>query len=474
MLAIDLGSTVCKAGYLDRRGTIVAQGRAPCPRPAVAGGQPALADFWPVLHAAVRAAGDELRCAGQEPRPAALGLSCRAMFGIFLDQDGQPLPGSGQMLAVRGAPDTIATCASPAWGPDGPYAYAYASRQVATARWYRRTHPDCWQRVRRIGALRDWLVLQLTGQWVTDLATGPGQDDWPRAVPTLTTAPLDAFPPVRDGHTVAGALIAPAASALGLPAGTTIVTGYHDGSAAGIGTGTIAPGDTCLTIGTNLAFRPVCEPRPPDCFGYPIIRDSWAWVDSVPSSATRLDDVASLLVAGNGSATVEDHARLATRAARVPAGANGLRMPVFAREDPARHLRAATEAKAAGRSAGAIYRAMMEALAIDLWQLSARARHDGARPRRYVATGGAVANPLFVRIISGMLNVPIAPGPAEAGLLGAGIGAAVGAGWYCAIPEAVADLVHPGTTIDPIPSDVTRYAALRAEWDECAPKERRA
>jgi len=435
VLAIDFGTSWCKAAYVTPDGSILAIGRVWTRGLPSRGGADGLDELWQALVSSVQDANARLTAAAISARPDAVGIACRGMFGVVLNKHREPLPLTSLLPSSKGSPITRAVYASPAWLPEGGYAYSYAPRLVGSLRWLRDNEPDNWPRVRFAGALHDWLVLQLSGIWVTDLATGPGQDDWPQAMVELTGLPLDTFPVIRNGHALAGTLTTMTAQALDLPAGTPVITGYHDGGAASIGTGTISAGDTCLTLGSNLAFRPVSSARLPDCFGYPITRDAWAWVDSVAGSAARLDDVAATL-SGTSHATPEQHQKLAALGLRVPAGSPG--------DEP-----------------GAIYRATVEAIALDVRRLMDRAIENGARPTRLVATGGATDNPLMLNVLSAILGMPIEIGPPEAGILGTAIGAAVASGWLPSIGAGVATMVQTAPGVEPDPEDVAAYEMVR-------------
>ncbi len=435
VLAIDFGTSWCKAAYVARDGSILALGRVWTRGLPSRGGADGLHELWQALVNSVRDAGVFLAEAGIPARPDAVGIACRGMFGIVLDKHREPLPLLSLLPSSKESPITREVYASQAWLPAGGYAYSYAPRLVGSLRWLRENEQDNWPHVRFAGALHDWLVLQLSGVWVTDLATGPGQDTWPQAVVELTGLALDTFPAIRDGHALAGTLTPSAAQALGLPTGTPVITGYHDGGAAGIGTGTIAAGDTCLTLGSNLAFRPVSPARLTDCFGYPITRDAWAWVDSVAGSAVRLDHVTATL-SGTSQATPEQHQQLAELGLRVPAGSGG--------HEP-----------------GALYRATVEAITLDVRRLMDRAIRNGARPTRLVATGGATDNPLMLHVLSAVLGMPIEIGPPEAGILGTAIGAAVASGWLPSIEAGVATMVQTAPGVEPDPEDVAVYRDMR-------------
>src|SRR4051812_36696372 len=85
VLAIDVGSTWCKVAYVDRTGAVVAEGRAYCRGGGSFGpGAAALRAVEQALVTATQAASRELVAAGRPVAPAAIGLSCRGVIGLWL------------------------------------------------------------------------------------------------------------------------------------------------------------------------------------------------------------------------------------------------------------------------------------------------------------------------------------------------------------------------------------------------------
>lgn len=461
MLAIDLGSSWCKAAYLDRHGSVVAEGRV-FTRGIPAGREGMLERFWDAVAVAVRHAGQGLP---HDPAPAAIGISCRGLFGVCLDREGQGFIPPWDFTSIKTSPDVIAAYSSPIWGARDPYAFGYAIRLIGLVTWLKRTMPDVWSRIHRIGALHDYIVYRLSGRWTTDPTTGPEQDRWPNEVLELCDLPRDAFPVVAAPESVAGGLTAEAAERLGLPAGTPVVVGLHDGAAANIGTRTVHPGDACFTLGTNFVLRAVTGERlTSKCFGYSVTGGQWAWVNNVPRASTQLDVVAAAL-AGCAADVGVEHSRLGALAADVPVGAAGFRIHTVPVGHESELCQAVENARCAGYSDGTVYRAMLETIAFGVLDLVERARADGAEPKRYVATGGSARNAQFVRVLSGVLGESVEVGHPEAGMLGAGMAASIGAGWYSTLETAMCAMTSSGPIVQPDPDEMACYRQLRQAGD---------
>ena len=441
VLSIDLGSSWCKAAYVDRQGQIVAEGRART-REISERSDTSLEQFWQALITAVRLTNASLP---SERFPDAIGLSCRGLFGICLDQDGRGFIPSYDILSTKSSSDVTTAYKSDAWGNDDPYAFGYTVRVAGLLAGLRRTSPREWRRIHRVGSLHDYLVYRLSGAWVTDPATGPNMLQWPAGLMGISGLPLDAFPVIQHPWQVAGGLSPRVATALGLPENTPVVVGLHDGAAANIGTGAVNPGDACLTLGTNFALRVVTGERPKtDCFGYVVAPDRWAWVNSVSKAATRLDVVADTLL--DDSSLGEKHRLLGAFAADVPP--TGL-APLPLLDNVESLSVAVSDAVRQGYTPGEIYRSTLQATASGVNALVGSARKDGAFASRYIATGGGVHNRELVRTLAETLGAPIQVGHAEAGILGAGMVAAIGAGWFPTLAAAWDAMGSPPLSVSP-------------------------
>ncbi|CAN5606933.1 FGGY family carbohydrate kinase [soil metagenome] len=453
ILAIDVGSTWCKAAYVDRAGRIVASGEAWVRDQRLFGhDEAALDQVWQGVIEAVREAANQI---GNQ-QPAAVAVAARKAPGIWLDGAGRAVGLPQDVVSAAGRNEIDACYASPVWGEDDPFAYGYGLDLIGNTRWLWRNHPEQWARLRRVGNLHSWLVYRLTGRWVTNHAGGPVQDAWPDAVRTLTGLPSEVFPTVFPDSHVLGQLHPRAAGEIGLSLDTPIVTGTHDGAAANIGSGALERGDACLTFGTNGVLRVITGERLPGRFGYTITNNRWALVRDLPDLALLLDGVVREIAGKDFQVLPEHHQELTAKAADVPSGANGLRLRLFPDSDG----RTVEQAVAAGHDPVVIYRAALESVGLGFAGLVRRAREAGASPERFVVTGGAIDNELLIRITSACLAAPISVPDGEAGLVGLAALAATGAGWYATVQEAVDAMGGEHQTIEAAAGEVSAYREI--------------
>lgn len=456
VLTIDVGSSWCKAAYLDATGHMVASGHA-YTRAIAPSRDAMLPAFWQALCAAVRVANAQVP---HTIHPAAVGISCRAQLGVCLDANGQGFWPMWDCLLDRQAPELQQVYAPGHWGTQDPYAFGYGVRMAAMVRWLQQQRPDEWRRIRWIGALHNYLVYCLSGVWVSDPTSGAEASAWPQPLIDLTGLPCAAFPTILPPQQVVGGLTPAAAALLGLPAATPVVVGLHDGAAANLGTRAIAAGDACFTLGTNFVFRAVTGARlPSGIFAYTILPERWAWVNNVPSASTQFDLVAERLRSALPTMAVR-HQVLGQLADQIAPGALGLFVQRMQPGEEALFAQRINALRQAGYADGVIYRAMAEAIAMGVYGLVQTAIRDGVRPQRLVAMGGSVQNRHFLHVLTALLGTPIEIGPVEAGLLGAGMAAAVGSGWYPTVEAAMAHMTTPGPLVHPDPEAVAFYRSV--------------
>lgn len=460
VLAIDVGSTWCKAAYVDRAGRFVAEGRVyRRGGPPFGHGTADLEEVWDAVRRAVRRAGEQAGTGNREPQPAAVGVTAHKAPGVWLDERGEPVEPPRDSVLNAGREDIGACYSSDAWQSNDPFACGYGVDLIGNTRWLRRVHPDLWSRVQYAGTLHTWLMRRLTGRWVTSPAAGPGEDRWPNEVTELAGLPVGAFPTVHHGYEQVGTLVPSTAEDLGLPPDTPVVAGTHDGAAANLGAGAIRVNDACLTLGTNGVIRAVTGERLPRQFGYPVVTGRWAMVRDLPDLALRLDSVVAAIDGEGRPVRPARHAALTREAVDVPAGSNGLRLSLYPpdAENPAD---AARRALAEGYSVGTVYRAALEAVSFGFRGLTEVVRDAGATPERFLVTGGATDNKLLLTILSAALDAPVIASAREAGLLGVAVLAATGSGWYSNVEEAADRMVPAGQVVQASREETAFYTEL--------------
>ncbi|WP_067197983.1 FGGY-family carbohydrate kinase [Microbacterium sp. XT11] len=272
-----------------------------------------------------------------------------------------------------------------------------------------------------------------------------------------------------------GMLTAEAAAVLGLPAGIPVIATSNDKAVEALGAGLRDPEDALLSLGTYVAtMTPGDRPVPP----HP---DVWTNFSSRPGG--YLYESAGVrrgmwtvswfrdLVSGGAEGVSEEG--LNRGAESVPAGAGGLVAALdwlAPADEPWR--RGALVGFDGTQGRFHVYRAILEALAIESEAGDERARRAlGRARRRLVVTGGGSGSALMRQILAAVYGVPVrTPRVHDAAGMGAAICAAVGTGLHPTWDAAVDAMVAVGTEVAPEPHLVSAYAEVRQTYARVIPR----
>ncbi|MBO3662995.1 FGGY-family carbohydrate kinase [Microbacterium stercoris] len=453
VVAIDNGSQSTKVLIVDGCGTVHASARVPLrpySSPAPGRWEHPDDDLWDSIVAATRAAMGEFR--GDPAAIRGVGLCTIRFCRAVLRADGslaQP---------VMSWMDERLSRAHEAEAEDAAY--------VTTSSGYI-GH-------RLTGQRRD-AAGNVQGTWPIDTRRWAWSTDAEEYVRT-GMAPEMLFELVAPGEPL-GALTEASAALLGLPAGIPVIATSNDKAVEALGAGLRDEGEALLSLGTYVAtMTPGDRPLPP----HP---DVWTNFSSTPggylyeSSGVRrgMWTVSWFRNLVSGSAGGVSEEELNRGAEAVPVGAGGL---VAALDWLAPHdepwRRGALLGFDGTQGRFHIYRAILEALAIETENGDARARRALGRERRgLVVTGGGSGSELMLRILAAVYGVPVrTPNVHDAAGMGAAICAAVGTGIHPTWDAAVGGMVHAGVEMQPDPRLVSAYVDVRETYARVIPRVR--
>lgn len=314
------------------------------------------------------------------------------------------------------------------------------------------------------------------GMWPIDTARWAWSTD-PDDYVRTGVSPTMLFELVAPGERL-GNLSADVAALIDIPAGTPVIATSNDKAVEALGAGLRDEGDALLSLGTYVAtMTPGRRALPP----HP---DVWSNFSSEPggflyeSSGVRrgmwtVSWFRDLLCGAGGGMSEEE---LNRGAEEVPVGAGGLVASLdwlAPTDDPRR--RGALVGFDGTQGRFHIYRAILEALAIESEGGDARTRVALGRDRRtLVVTGGGSASRLMLRILAAVYGVPVrVPRVHDAAGMGAAICAAIGAGMHRSWEAAIDAMVAPGLEVQPEPQLVNDYIAVRQTYALVIPRVRR-
>jgi xylulokinase len=336
--------------------------------------------------------------------------------------------------------------------------------------WMRAHWPEAAARARRVLMMADWIAFRLCGEAATDptlasrtLYFDIHQRRWSGELLALIGA--DAALPARllPSGSALGTMRAQILAETGLAGRPVVAVGGHDHLVGSFAAGLVGPGTALDSLGTSEPLllatdAPLGDPRLLDrgYFQGAIETDRFMSYlgGSIYSSGGAIEWIRAL----TGSAS---HAELIAEAEVVPAGSRGvLFLPHLANgppPDPDPNARGAFLGLATGTTRGALFRAVLEGLA-----LQSRRMLDGMTgflgvtpPRAIRVIGGGSRNALFLSIKANAFARPITVvDEPEATALGAALLGGIAAGIWPNLDGALAGLdrrehvVEPDATAD--------------------------
>jgi xylulokinase len=346
--------------------------------------------------------------------------------------------------------------------------------------WVRAHEPEAWARAAHVLLPKDYLRLHLTGEHAMDKADGAGTllfdlaaRDWaPEMLSALGIDPAW-MPPTFEGPEITGVVTASAAAATGLRAGTPVVAGGGDQAANAVGVGAVAPGRPALSLGTSgVVFAATAAPL------YEPAGRVHAFCHAVPGRwhlmSVMLSAAGSLRWFRDALAPGEPFGELAASAGEVAPGADGLLFLPYLTGERSPHpdplARGAFVGLTLAHDRRHLTRAVLEGVAFGLRDgLDLMTGAGMPVPSEILASGGGLASPVWRQILADVLGATIStPVTTEGAAFGAALLAAVGAGWFTSVDDAVAAIVRAEPAAEPGP-DVARYAELHGRYTELYP-----
>ena len=460
VIGCDVGSQGTNAALYDAAGTLVASAYETYPlsfpHPTWAEQD---ADEW---NAAVERACRRLVAECPGGASAIRGLSFGSQLDGMVVCDGAGRPVRPAMIWMDRRAEAQAAAVAERLAPIDFYwavgANLDSSHAVFKALWVRDEEPGSWKEAAAIMPPGSYVLRHVSGTLAVDYSNAsslalldPRTRQWSREALDAVEVDEEMLPALGAGTESVGTVTASFAEASGLDPATVVAIGCGDEMAATLGAGVFAPGDVCDVVGTA---EPVCaasaEPREDptmlvECHPH---ADPDAWLLENPGfvSGGNLrwwrDQFAPIERDAEAVGLGDAYDFLATEAAHVPAGAEGL---VFL---PAMQGAMAPEWNGAAR--GVFYgltlahtrdhmtRAILEGSAFGLRDILDAMVAAGLDVQRLVIVGGGAKGPLWRQIKADVTGLPVrVPVSVETTATGAAILAAVGAGIHGSVAGAV-------------------------------------
>jgi xylulokinase len=478
-IGIDLGTSACKVLALDTSGQVLATSVRDYPvvttRPGWAEQDPAL--WWKATDDAVR------ELVGRLPVGACVrgfGLSGQMHGLTALDEERQVIRSAILWNDQRAAPQ-CAEITERAGGLPGLLDLVQNRMlpgfTAGKILWLRQHEPTSFKGMRHLLNPKDFIRLQMTGELATEVsdASGTGLFDvrerrWCSDLLRLLDIPEDLMPPVVESPEATGTLLPEVAERWGLPASTPVFGGGGDAVIQTTSMGIIDDGAIGITLGTAGIVAGASGSCPDDIDGTVQI--------SCGNAPDRWHVMGVSLVAGGAFQWLRDMLRtlagpqleygsLVELARQAPPGSEDLLFLPYLLGERCPHVAPDARGSWVGltpmHSAAHLSRSVLEGVLLNLRQIVEVCESTGLDCAQVRVSGGATVEPLWLQMLSDVLNreVVTVTGAAEGGAYGAALVAGVGTGDLGTLADA-AGLVRETSRFTPDAGNAEVYERLFA------------
>ena len=260
-LGIDVGTSGTKVLVMTGKGKVVATATAEygclTPKPGYSEQRPE--DWWAGTVKATKAV---MKKSGIKPASVkGIGLSGQMHGLVITDDAGKSLrpsiiwndqrtgPQAAMIEEAAGGKKKLINMVGNA---------AMTSFTLTKLLWVRQHEPRIYDRIRHLLLPKDYVRLQLTGEYAGDVSDMSGtlmldqkKRTWSKKIISLFELDAKILPPVVESHEVTGGLTKAAADALGLVPGTAVAAGGGDQPVGAVGNGVVREGLTSAMMGTS-------------------------------------------------------------------------------------------------------------------------------------------------------------------------------------------------------------------------------
>jgi xylulokinase len=457
LIGLDVGTGGARAVAIDESGEIVAEASSEfplhTPHPGWTEQDPA--DWWEgakeVSKKVAAETGEQVTgigLTGQMHGSVFLDASDRVIRPALLWNDQRTDMQCEQITSAVGEERLISIAGNP----------ALTGFQAPKIVWLRDEEPDNFGQISHVLLPKDYVRLQLTGEYATDASDAAGTllldmkaRDWSDEILDALEIPQEWMPEVFEGSESTGILREGVAEELGLPPGTPVAAGGGDNAAAAVGTGIVGPGLVNSSVGTSGVLFAHASEFNPDPSGR-----LHAFCHAVPG-AYHLMGV-TLSAGGSLSwwreALGGDYDELVDAASGVRPGSEGLIFLPYLSGERTPHLdpkaRGAFFGLTARHGAEHMTRAVMEGVIFSLRDSLEIMRGLDVPVEDVRSTGGGARSDLWRQLQADIYGTPIRRTVADEGpAYGAALLAGVASGTFADVEEATSVVRLREVTTEP-------------------------
>ncbi|WP_127583065.1 xylulokinase [Paenibacillus koleovorans] len=338
--------------------------------------------------------------------------------------------------------------------------------------WVKKHEPELYRQADVFLLPKDYLRYRLTGELALDLSDAAGTllldvagARWSGRICAAVGVDPALCPPLVAPTAQTGALLADAASAAGLAAGTRVFAGGADNACGAIGAGILSAGESLVSVGTSgvvLAYE--ADGGTAD-YGGRLHLFNHGKPDAYYAMGVTLAAGYSLQWFKETVAPDIGFDRLLAPAADVPAGAGGLLFTPYLVGERTPHADANIRASFIGLDGSHrlphMTRAVLEGITFSLRESVDILRAAGCAITSLVSIGGGAKNEMWLQMQADIFDADIVKLESEQGPgMGAAMLAAVGCGWFASLEECAGVFLKRVAVYRPQAEEVETYARL--------------
>ncbi|MBP1665179.1 MAG: xylulose kinase [Bacteroidetes bacterium] len=485
VVGVDSSTTATKAISWDSSGKNIAEGSSPIrlfsPQPNYYEQNPD--DWWHSMAESLQKLTHQI----DKERITALSIANQRETFVGLNKHGKPVRPAIIWLDERCK--TIVDKFAAIIGEDRihqitgkPKDYAPVVYRLA---WMKENEKVLFRKVAKFCDVHTYLVYKLTGHYKTSWASADPMGifdlenkTWSQEILNQLNITPQQLPEVYCPGTVLGYVTKSAAEATGLRTGTKVIAGGGDGQVAGLGVNVLTPERAYLNLGTAVvsgtfaknylidrSFRTMACCSEEGYYCETSLRSGTFLVDWFIQKVLKIDPVLKPYI----------YRHLEEEAEQIETGSEGLMILPYWNAvmnpywDP--DARGCIIGLSSGHHRGHLYRAILEGIAMEqALATEAVEKATNEKTKEFAVIGGGARSKLWRQIIADASGVKVLNMSSdEASSLGAGIAAAVAAGWFPSFREAAASMVHVKGITVPDPQNADRYHIQLSEYKKIYP-----
>ena len=479
VLGIDSSTQSTKVIVWDEQGQPVSEGRAPInmkmPYPGHVEQDPH--EWWDSFKIALRQALQKI----DPMKVEGLSISNQRETVAFLDQDGTSLHSAMVWLDERAANEVGGLCEV----LGGEKIHKISGKPIDPTpvlyrlKWLSKNKPEVLEKTHRILDVQGYLVFRLTGTAKTSWTSADpfGTFDihkkvWSSTLLDQVGVRTDQFPEALCPGKEIGRILEKIASEFNLPMNLKIFAGGGDGQCAGLGVNAISGGRAYLNLGTAIIAGASSQDLRLSNFWRTLISPTGEgyFLESVQRAGAFFVNW-FLECLGTGERTGEIFSRLEGQASKIEIGSEGVLVQTHLSGCMDPHWDPSSNGAFLGlrthHTQAHLYRASLEALTLESARALKKMSHEGVELNKINVIGGGAQSSLWMKMIADATQLPAQKSLSnEASALGAGISAAVGAGWFANFEEAADAMTNEAELIEPDPK-------VAEKWEDLSSKQAR-